>query len=71
MTARSLSSDAFQLQMQLPEGLSVSSTEWFFDGKEKTGAKSVSLSAGTHTVTAVLHYADGSTETFDLVIKVI
>ena len=65
------SSDAFQLQMQLPEGLSVSSTEWFFDGEEKTGAKSVSLSAGTHTVTAVLHYADGSTETFDLVIKVI
>ena len=65
------SSDAFQLQMQLPEGLSVSSTEWFFDGKEQTGAKSVSLSAGTHTVTAVLHYADGTTETCDLVIKVI
>ena len=64
------SGDAFQLQMQLPEGLSVSSTEWFFDGKEKTGAKSVSLPAGSHTVTAVLHYADGSTETFDLLIEV-
>lgn len=63
-------SDAFQLQMQLPEGLAVSSTEWFFDGKEKTGAKSVSLTAGSHTVTAVLHYADGSTETFDLMINV-
>jgi M6 family metalloprotease-like protein len=62
--------DAFHLQMQLPEGISVSSEEWFFDGKEKTGAKSVSLPAGSHTVTAVLHYADGSTETFDLVIDV-
>ena len=62
--------DVFQLQMQLPEGLSVSSSEWFFDGEEKTGAKSVSLTAGAHTVTAVLHYADGSTETFDLVLNV-
>ena len=62
--------DAFHLQMQLPEGISVSSEEWFFDGKEKTDAKSVSLPAGSHTVTAVLHYADGSTETFDLVIDV-
>lgn len=62
--------DAFQLQMELPEGLSVSSSEWLYDGKEISGAKSVSLTAGTHTVTAVLHYADGSTETFDLVLNV-
>ena len=62
--------DAFQLQMELPEGLSVSSSEWYYDGKEISGAKSVSLTAGTHTVTAVLHYADGSTETFDLVLNV-
>ena len=62
--------DAFQLQMELPEGLSVSSSEWYYDGKEISGAKSVSLTAGAHTVTAVLHYADGSTETFDLVLNV-
>lgn len=62
--------DAFQLQMELPEGLSASSSEWYYDGKEISGAKSVSLTAGTHTVTAVLHYADGSTETFDLVLNV-
>ena len=62
--------DAFQLQMELPEGLSVSSSEWLYDGKEISGAKSVSLTAGAHTVTAVLHYADGSTETFDLVLNV-
>ena len=62
--------DAFQLQMELPEGLSASSSEWYYDGKEISGAKSVSLTAGAHTVTAVLHYADGSTETFDLVLNV-
>ncbi|MCR4569003.1 MAG: M6 family metalloprotease domain-containing protein [Bacteroidales bacterium] len=62
--------DAFQLQMELPEGLSVSSSEWYYDGKEISGAKSVSLTAGTHTVTAVVHYTDGSTETFDLVLNV-
>ena len=35
--------------------------EWYFDGN-KTTAQSKTLTAGKHTVTAILTYGDGSTE---------
>ena len=37
------------------------SVEWYFDGS-KTTAESKTLTAGKHTVTAILTYGDGSTE---------
>ena len=62
--------DTFQLMTELPEGLTCTSTTWLFDGKDVTGAKSVQLKSGQHIVSAVVTYADGSSETLDLALDV-
>lgn len=59
----------FQLQLSLPEGLTPESVLWAFDG-QSTGAKSVSLTAGKHLVTARVKWPDGSQETMSLQIDV-
>ena len=62
--------DSFQLVMTLPVGRTPDSLAWRFDGTDKTGAKSVTLTAGDHHVTAVVKWPEGETETFDLQIHV-
>lgn len=57
---------SFQLQLALPEGLTASSVLWAFDGQDVTGAKSVTLTAGKHLVTARVKWPDGSQETMSL-----
>ena len=64
------SGDSFQLVMTLPVGRTPDSLAWRFDGTDKTGAKSVTLTAGDHHVTAVVKWPEGETETFDLQIHV-
>ena len=61
----------FQLQLALPEGMQPASEEvWLFDGNTVTGAKSVSLTAGRHMVTARVKWSDGSQETMSLALDV-
>ena len=63
--------DSFQLQLALPEGVSPASEEvWLFDGTAVTGAKSVTLTAGRHVVTARVKWSDGSQETMSLALDV-
>ena len=60
----------FQLQLDLPEGLMPETVLWSFDGQDVTGAKSVSLTAGKHLVTARVKWPDGSQETMALQLDV-
>ena len=61
----------FQLQLDLPEGMAPAAEEvWLFDGSSVTGAKSVTLTAGKHMVTARVKWPDGSQETMSLQIDV-
>ena len=59
--------DVFQLNMELPEGANAQ-VSWKFDGLTVTDP--VTLEAGNHTVSATVQYADGSVETFELLIEV-
>ncbi|MBR4775442.1 MAG: M6 family metalloprotease domain-containing protein [Bacteroidales bacterium] len=62
---------SFQLQLDLPEGMTPAAEEvWLFDGAAVTGAKSVTLTAGKHVVTARVKWPDGSQETMALQIDV-
>lgn len=61
--------ESFQLQLLAAPGNPPASVRWFWDGEE-TGAKSVTLTAGAHTVEARLDYADGSQEILELPVKV-
>lgn len=58
------------LELELPEGLTPSSVKWEFDGRDVTGAKSVSLLAGKHLLVARVKWADGSLETLSLQLDV-
>jgi len=58
--------DAFPLEVLLPEGVSPASVAWYYDSKDVTGSKSVSLSSGQHVLNVTLKYADGSEETLEL-----
>ena len=60
----------FQLQLVQAPSNPPADVRWFWDGEEKTGAKSVSLTAGEHVVEALLIYADGSREVLELPLKV-
>lgn len=59
----------FQLQLNAPDGGSYSGVEWYFDDEKVTGT-SVSLTAGTHTVEAVISLTGGKTQTVTLEMKV-
>lgn len=60
--------DVFQLEMALPQGVTPTSVIWQYDGLTVTDP--VTLQAGKHTVSALVKYADGSEETFELMIEV-
>ena len=62
--------DSFPLTLDLVEGVSVTAETWTFDDKDVTGAKSVSLTAGTHKLTAKVSLSDGTKETLQLILNV-
>ena len=62
--------DSFQLDLDLAPGVTAQSVTWLFDGSDVTGAKSVRLESGRHTITATLTTSDGSIELLELVLEV-
>lgn len=61
---------AFPLILDLPEDVTPSSVKWAHNGRDVSGAKSVTLTSGQNTVTAVLKLPDGSVETLTLQLNV-
>ena len=61
---------SFPLNLSLRDGLNLVYVTWTFDGKDVSGAKSVTLTAGTHDITAKASYSDGSKETLQLILDV-
>lgn len=57
---------AFPLVLDLPDGFTASNVLWSFDGRDVTGAKSVSLQEGAHVLVARVKWSDGSQETLSL-----
>ena len=62
--------ESFPLTLDLVEGVTATAETWTYDGKDVTGAKSVSLTAGEHTLIAKVSLSDGSKETLQLQLKV-
>lgn len=62
-------SDVFTLKMDLPDGNVPASTLWRYDGNA-VSEESVTLTAGHHSVSATVRWADGSVETFELLLHV-
>ena len=62
--------ESFPLELELVEGVTATAETWTFDGGDVTGAKSVSLTAGTHTLTARVSLSDGTKETLQLILNV-
>lgn len=62
--------DSFQLELELVEGVTATAETWLLDGQDVSGAKSVTLTAGTHTLTAKVSLSDGTKETLQLVLNV-
>ena len=62
--------ESFPLTLELAEGVTATAETWLYDGNDVTGAKSVSLTKGTHVLTAKLSLSDGTKETLRLVLNV-
>lgn len=60
--------DMFPLQLDLPEGMEPTSVEWLYDGEQVNA--SIPLKTGEHRVSAVIQWADGNTETLELLLHV-
>ncbi len=60
----------FRLQLELADGPAPRSTSWAFDGAPVSASAPLTLSAGPHTVTALLTFPDGGTETLELLLDV-
>lgn len=65
-----LAGDGFFPQLELASGQEPSSVSWSFDGNGLSGNGEITLTAGTHSIVAVLSYANGTKETLELVIEV-
>ena len=61
---------AFQLQLELAAGTTPQSVTWAFDGTPVSAPGPITLLAGPHTVTAVLSFSDGTSETLELALDV-
>ena len=61
---------AFQLELELAAGTNPQSVTWAFDGTPVSAPGPITLSAGPHTVTAVLTFSDGTSETLELALDV-
>lgn len=62
--------DGFFPTLELAEGQSPVSVSWTYDGNGLSGNGEVTLTAGSHSIVAVLTFADGTIETLELVIEV-
>lgn len=61
--------DGFFPELELADGEQPSSVSWTFDGNGLSGNGEVTLTAGKHTIVAVLTFANGTVETLELVIE--
>ncbi len=61
---------AFPLTLDLPDDVTPSSVKWTHNGRDVSGAKSVTLTTGQNTLTAVLKLPDESMETLELQLNV-
>ena len=62
--------DGFFPQLELADGQEPSSVAWSYDGNGLSGNGEITLTAGTHSIVAVLTFANGTVETLELVIDV-
>ncbi|MBQ6199341.1 MAG: M6 family metalloprotease domain-containing protein [Bacteroidales bacterium] len=62
--------DGFFPTLELAEGQNPVSVSWSYDGNGLSGNGEVTLTAGSHSIVAVLTFADGTKETLELVIEV-
>jgi hypothetical protein len=58
--------DNFQLEVLVPKDATPLSIAWYYDSKDISGSKSISLKSGQHVLNAMLKYIDGSEETLEL-----
>lgn len=65
-----MAGDGFFPTLELADGQNPSSVSWSFDGNGLSGNGEVTLTAGSHSIVAVLTFADGTIETLELVIQV-
>ncbi|MCR5407957.1 MAG: M6 family metalloprotease domain-containing protein [Bacteroidales bacterium] len=61
--------DGFFPELELADGQQPSSVSWTYDGNGLSGNGEVTLTAGKHTIVAVLTFANGTVETLELVIE--
>lgn len=62
--------DGFFPQLELADGQEPSSVAWSYDGNGLSGNGEITLTAGTHSIVAVLTFANGTVETLELAIDV-
>ena len=62
--------DGFFPQLELVDGQEPSSVAWSYDGNGLSGNGEITLTAGTHSIVAVLTFANGTVETLELAIDV-
>ena len=62
--------DGFFPELELADGQEPSAVAWSYDGNGLSGNGEVTLTAGTHSIVAVLTFANGTVETLELVIDV-
>lgn len=56
-------------RLELAAGSDPQTVTWAFDGTTLAGSAPLTLTAGTHTLTAILRYSDGTTETLELALE--
>ena len=56
-------------RLELAAGSDPQTVTWAFDGTTLAGSAPLTLTAGTHTLTAILRYSDGITETLELALE--
>lgn len=61
---------SFALKLSLVEGVTANSAKWQYDGIDVSGAKSITLVAGEHLLTAQVTLSNGTRETLQLKLNV-
>ena len=62
--------DGFFPELELADGSEPSSVSWTYDGNGLSGNGEITLTAGSHSIVAVLTFANGTVETLELAIEV-
>ena len=62
--------DGFFPELELADGSEPASVSWTYDGNGLSGNGEITLTAGSHSIVAVLTFANGTVETLELAIEV-